>query len=36
MTIVNRSHDDQFIVGVESPDYERVELHASLVKERRE
>jgi copper(I)-binding protein len=29
MTIVNRGHDDQVIVGVESPDYERAELHAS-------
>jgi len=32
MTIVNHSHDDQFIVGVESPDYERAELHTSLVR----
>jgi copper(I)-binding protein len=29
MTIVNRSRDDQLIVGVESPDYERAELHTS-------
>ena len=32
MTVVNHGHDEQVIVGVESPDYERAELHASLVK----
>jgi copper(I)-binding protein len=31
MTIVNPGTEDQFIVGVESPDYARVELHASSV-----
>jgi periplasmic copper chaperone A len=32
MTIVNHSHDDVLIVGVESPDYERAELHASTTR----
>lgn|SRR5215471_5757888 len=32
MTIVNRSNEDQSIVSAESPDYQRVELHASSVK----
>jgi len=32
MTIVNRSNEEQSVVGAESPDYERVELHSSSVK----
>src|SRR5262249_59848352 len=32
MTIVNRSNEDQSVVGAESPDYERAELHSSSVK----
>ena len=32
MTVVNHGHDEQLIVGVESPDYERAELHTSLVR----
>src|SRR5262249_57786414 len=32
MTIVNRSNEDQSIVSAESPDYQRVELHVSSVK----
>jgi periplasmic copper chaperone A len=32
MTIVNRSNQDQSVVGAESPDYQRVELHSSSVK----
>jgi periplasmic copper chaperone A len=32
MTVANRSDDDQVIVGADSPDYERVELHASSVR----
>ena len=32
MTIVNHGHDDVLIVGVESPDYERAELHASTIR----
>jgi len=31
MTVANRSDDDQVIVGADSPDYERVELHVSSV-----
>jgi periplasmic copper chaperone A len=33
LTIVNRSGDDQVIVGADSPDYERVELHSSSIKD---
>src|SRR5262249_13537381 len=33
MTIVNRGATDQVIVGVESPDYERIELHRSVIKD---
>jgi copper(I)-binding protein len=33
LTIVNRSDTDQLVVGVESPDYERVELHSSSMKD---
>jgi copper(I)-binding protein len=32
MTIVNRSNEDQSLVSAESPDYQRVELHSSSVK----
>lgn len=32
LTVVNHDHADQLIVGVESPDYERAELHVSAVK----
>jgi copper(I)-binding protein len=35
LTIVNRSDTDQLIVGVESPDYERAELHSSSIKDGR-
>ena len=31
LTIVNRSNVDQVIIGAESPDYERVELHRSSI-----
>jgi len=33
MTIVNRGATDQVIVSAESPDYERIELHRSVVKD---
>ncbi len=33
LTIVNRSNVDHVIIGVESPDYERVELHGSSIKD---
>jgi copper(I)-binding protein len=33
MTIINRSDADQQLVGATSPDYERVELHESSVKD---
>jgi len=33
MTVVNRSGVDQVIVGADSPDYERIELHQSSVKD---
>ncbi len=33
MTVVNRSNEDQSVVSAESPDYERVELHRSSVKD---
>jgi len=33
MTVINRSDADQEIVGAASPDYERVELHESSVKD---
>jgi len=33
MTIVNRGTTDQVIVSAESPDYERIELHRSVVKD---
>src|SRR5215470_18934443 len=32
MTIVNRGATDQVIVGAESTDYERIELHRSVIK----
>jgi copper(I)-binding protein len=32
LTIVNQSNEDQSVVGAESPDYQRVELHSSSVK----
>src|SRR5215472_2379580 len=32
MTIVNRSNEDQSLVSAESPDYQRVELHNSSVR----
>jgi copper(I)-binding protein len=32
MTVVNRSDNEHVIVGAESPDYERAELHASSVR----
>ena len=35
LTIVNQGDTDQLIVGVESPDYERVELHSSSIKDGR-
>ena len=35
MTIVNPNDADQHIVAAESPDYERVELHESIVKDGR-
>src|SRR5438067_7287209 len=31
MTIVNESNEEQAVVSVESPDYERAELHSSSV-----
>jgi periplasmic copper chaperone A len=33
MTIVNRGATDQIIVSVESTDYERIELHRSVIKD---
>ena len=33
MTVVNRGATDQIIVSVESTDYERIELHRSVVKD---
>jgi copper(I)-binding protein len=33
MTIVNRSATDKHIVGADSPDYERIELHRSAIKD---
>jgi copper(I)-binding protein len=33
MTIVNRSATDQIIVSAESTDYERIELHRSVIKD---
>jgi len=33
MTIVNRGATDQVIVGAESTDYERIELHRSVIKD---
>ena len=33
MTIVNRGATDQIIVGAESTDYERIELHRSVIKD---
>jgi copper(I)-binding protein len=33
MTIVNRSMTDEHIVGADSPDYERIELHRSVIKD---
>jgi periplasmic copper chaperone A len=33
MTIVNRGMTDKHIVGADSPDYERIELHRSAVKD---
>jgi copper(I)-binding protein len=33
MTIVNRGATDQIIVSAESPDYERIELHRSVIKD---
>jgi copper(I)-binding protein len=35
LTVVNRSDGDQLVVGAESPDYERVELHSSSIKDGR-
>jgi copper(I)-binding protein len=32
LTIVNQSNEDQSVVSAESPDYQRVELHSSSVK----
>jgi copper(I)-binding protein len=33
MTVINRSTNDQHIVGASSPGYERIELHRSAVKD---
>ncbi len=33
MTIVNRTTTDRHIVGADSPDYERIELHRSAIKD---
>jgi periplasmic copper chaperone A len=33
LTVVNRSNVDQVIIGAESPDYERVELHGSSIRD---